>query len=341
MSSRSKRGNTRIKSGRGNTRNISAPDAGFTVIEMLIAFTILAIVSGSLFQMFFVSAHNNAKAVELDMANGLAITAAEIFKSGKGLDGAEMFAVPQGAVTGRTWRSAGGDRYIKYYDAGWREIEMALPAVGFEAETPESSRFVLEAEVGESPVMGSELNYIAASLSLSLNTEQEYRLVINERTDEIEAVFNGIPHKMDKPRVGSVISVNFEFTREGALPKHIAVVNRTGFTVNVNVFGVPGESVTSADVTSPDEASADGASAYDTSTYAASAYDTSDGAPDIESRGGYIEVSPVTGPIAVMYLDEYAHTADSVMRTIKITVRGAPPSGSEMVNIEASVYIPG
>lgn len=326
MSSRSKRGNTRIKSGRGNTRNISAPDAGFTVIEMLIAFTILAIVSGSLFQMFFVSAHNNAKAVELDMANGLAITAAEIFKSGKGLDGAEMFAVPQGAVTGRTWRSAGGDRYIKYYDAGWREIEMALPAVGFEAETPESSRFVLEAEVGESPVMGSELNYIAASLSLSLNTEQEYRLVINERTDEIEAVFNGIPHKMDKPRVGSVISVNFEFTREGALPKHIAVVNRTGFTVNVNVFGVPGESETSADVTS---------------TYAASAYDTSDGAPDIESRGGYIEVSPVTGPIAVMYLDEYAHTADSVMRTIKITVRGAPPSGSEMVNIEASVYIPG
>jgi hypothetical protein len=293
---------------------------------MLIAFTILAIVSGSLFQMFFVSAHNNAKAVELDMANGLAITAAEIFKSGKGLDGAEMFAVPQGAVNGRTWRSAGGDRYIKYYDAGWREIEMALPAAGFEAETPESSRFVLEAEVGESPVMGSELNYVAASLSLSLNTEQEYRLVINERTDEMEAVFNGIPHKMDKPRVGNVISVNFEFTREGALPKHIAVVNRTGFTVNVNVFGVPGESVTSADVTSADEASAD---------------DASGGAPDIESRGGYIEVSPVTGSIAVMYLDEYAHTADSVMRTVKITVREAPPSGSEMVNIEASVYIPG
>jgi len=44
-----------------HTRAAKCGDGGFTIIELLIAFVILAIVSGSLFQIFYVSSQNNAK----------------------------------------------------------------------------------------------------------------------------------------------------------------------------------------------------------------------------------------------------------------------------------------
>jgi hypothetical protein len=290
---------------------------------MLIAFTILAIVSGSLFQMFFVSAHNNAIAVEMDTANGLAITAAELFKAGKGLDGAAMFEILPEAVTSRTWRSVNGERYVKYYDGGWREVEMAMPAAGFDAEVPAGSRYVLEAELAEKPGTVTELNYVAASLSLSLDAEREYRLVINEGADGVEAVFNGMPKTIDALNIGSVFSVNFEFSEEGALPKHIAVVNRTGRTVNVNVFGVPG---------------GDGSGGGEERAVSSGA-----GGPDAggADRSRYIEVSPVTGSVSVMYLGDEAHSADNILRTLTVKVSDLAPGGSEIARVEASVYIPG
>jgi prepilin-type N-terminal cleavage/methylation domain-containing protein len=307
-----------------------AQDSGFTVIEMLIAFTILAIVSGSLFQIFYISAQNNAKAAELDAANSLAITAAELLKTGKNPDESDMFATSSGAVAGGAWRSPDGDRYIKFYDGGWREIELAPVAAGMDLETPAGSHYMMEAELSDSPGMGPELNYVAAALSLSLGSEQDYRLVINERAGEIDAVFNGIPCDIDENKIGGIISVNVEFSQEGAIPKRVEVVNRTGLTVNINVFGVPVVS-----------ASATAAGSPPTADPGEAAPGAGSPLPDIESRGGYLEVSPVMGSVSVMYLDDEAHSADSVMRTIVVTVREARSGGSEMAKIEACVYIPG
>ena len=290
--------------------NIS--ESGFTVIEMLIAFTILAIVSGSLFQMFFVSAGNNVRAVNMDMANSLAISTAEIFKGNENLGTTGMFSIQDDAVTGFTWRSENGDRFVKYYDDRWNELELSIPAGGVEAEAPENSVFMLEAELGDSPGASPELNYVAASLSLNLNVEHDYRLVINENAGEIEAIFNGIPQVVDKSRIGRILSVNIEYTTDGAQPKHIAVVNRTGITVNVNVFGVP--------ETGASDAGTDGGTL---------------------ARGKYIDVTPVTGSISVMYLDEYAKSGDSLMRKLKVTVREYVRGWVDLADIEASRYVPG
>jgi len=294
-------------------------EAGFTVIEMLISFTILAIVSGSLFQMFFVATKNNERAVVMDTANGLAITAVELFKADAGLDGADMFFIPPGAVIGNTWRSVSGDRYVKYYDSGWRELEILLPAQGIEAEPPPGAYYLLEAEMGDRPGGYSELNYVASSLSLALDAEQEYRLVINENAGEIEAIFNGIPQAVDKSRIGRIISVNVEFTEKGALPKHIAILNRTSLTVNVNIFGIPGIDGLETGFAAGG-GTAGGAGAGDENAVGGLSGEASGNGRAEAARSRYIEASPVTGPISVMYLSEQAKSADSVMRAIRVSV---------------------
>jgi len=309
---------------------VNNAESGFTVIEMLIAFTILAVVSGSLFQMFFVSARNNAKAVDMDSANGLAISAVELFKSEAGLDGAPMFMTDHDAISGYTWRCVAGDRYIKYYNNIWQELEIDLSNGGMDAEAPMGARFLLEAELSDSPGESSELNYVAASLSLTLDAAQDFRLVLNENAGEIEAVFNGIPQTIDKSRIGRILSVNVEFNRIGALPKHIDVVNRTSLTANINVFGVPG-----ADAPVGVNAAGNfGAGGLD------SGGDIPADAGD-DSRNRYVEVTAASGPVSVMYLGEQARSADNRMRSIVVSVRGLPPDAVELARVSANRYTPG
>jgi len=308
----------------------NSADSGFTVIEMLIAFTILAVVSGSLFQMFFISARNNAKAVDMDSANGLAISAVELFKAEAGLDGAPMFMTVHNAIKGYTWRCATGDRYVKFYDGLWRELEIDLSYGGPEAEAPAGARFLLEAELSDSPGESPELNYVAASLSISLDDTQDYRLVLNENAGVIEAIFNGIPQTIDESRIGRVLSVNVEFNRVGALPKHIDVVNRTSLTANINVFGVPGaDTPTGAPAAGSPGAGGDNGGAE-------AAADTGD-----DARNRYIGVTAASGSISVMYLGEQARSADNRMRAIVVSVRGLPPDAVELARVSANKYVPG
>ena len=53
---------------------------GFTLIEVAVAFAVLALVSGTLLQMFIVSAKVNHQAYEIDKANALAVKIQEVFK---------------------------------------------------------------------------------------------------------------------------------------------------------------------------------------------------------------------------------------------------------------------
>ena len=306
----------------GGERAKYSGDAGFTVIELLIAFTILAIISGSLFQMFFVTARYNARAEDLDIANSLAITAAELFKTSSGLDGTAMFRTQPGAISGYTWRNAGGDRFVKYYDGSWNEMEISLPAAGLEADKPKDARYLLEAGLRESRAAGPDLSYVFASFSLDLDHAQDYRLVINENAEEIEVVFNGVPQTVGKSVAGRVISVNIEFSSDGVLPKHIAVVNRTGYMANVNIFGLPGAII-------PDPRNAGAGSSVSASVSANA------------DASGYIEVSPVSGSISVMYLDDLARVADNLTRFITVTVRELSPGEILLASAEASRYVPG
>ena len=285
-------------------------DAGFTVIELLIAFTILAVISGSLFQMFFVTARYNTRAADLDIANSLAITAAELFKANDDLGGTPMFLTQPGAISGYTWRSAGGDRYVKFYDESWNEMEIALPEGGAEADYPADARYALEAGLSERRVAGPGLSYVSAVFTLDLNQTQDYRLVVNESAGEIEVILNGVPQITGKSVAGRVISVNIEFSSGGLLPKNIAVVNLTDYMVNVNVFGLP-----NAIIPAPGSADAD--------------------------VSEYIRVSPVAGSISVMYLDDQARAAENSTRYITVTVQKLPPGEDLLARAEASRYMPG
>ena len=252
--------------------------------------------------MFYVSARNNAKAADFDAANSLAITAAELFKTDPKLEGEGMFSSEPGALLGKTWRSPDGARLVKYYDAGWRELDFLLPAPGFDPEAPTDAQYILDAAFGDRVDGESDPNYVHSSLTLKLDSTQEYRLVINDNSSEMVAVFNGMNYSLDKSVVGSVISLNVEYSPEGVLPKHITVYNRTSMTVNLNVFGAP---------------------------------DAGD-----ENRNGYIDISPVTGAVSVMYLDEQVKTALSETRVFTVCVRGLSDGGAELTRIEASKYIP-
>ncbi|MCL2059575.1 MAG: prepilin-type N-terminal cleavage/methylation domain-containing protein [Oscillospiraceae bacterium] len=327
-----------ICGGSGEIDTDADSDAGFTIIELMVAFTILAIISGSLFQMFFVSSRNNARAVDMDMANSLAITAVELFKADPEL---------------------GGDRFVKYYDSRWRELELEfeLAAPGAETRAPEGAGFILEAVMSESRDIGPELNYVSASVSLSLDSTQNYRLVVNENAGDVEVVFNGVPRRIEKSRIGRIISINIEYSGEGVLPKHVAVVNRTGYMVNINVFGIPGSGYNVASDAAAavsgsvagsggsvvgGRAADGGGSAVGSGALESSV--TVEGGGVAESSGsaaGFIEVSPVSGSISIMYLNDHAHAADSLMRTIEVSVRETQPGGAELAHVEAKKYIPG
>ena len=318
-------------------------DAGFTVIELLIAFTILAVVSGSLFQMLFVTSRNNARAVELDISNNIAITVAELFKAHDSLDETDMFLTQDGAIAGAVWRSDGGERYVKYYDGNWNELEISLPVGGIEAIAPKDACYMLEAVLDERRAAGPDQYHISASLSLNLDSSQNHRLVINETSGGIEALFNGIPRTIDNPADGRVISVNVGFSLDGALPKYLTVANRTGYTANINVFGVPNAGASGV----PDaSAFASGAPSANSTIGAFAESETDANADSATGDEGapynrYIVVTPVSGSIGVMYFDDQARAADNINRFISVTVRELLSDGLVLAKVEASKYIPG
>jgi type II secretory pathway pseudopilin PulG len=321
-------------------------EAGFTVIELLIAFTILAIVSGSLFQMLYVSAWNNSKAEAKDIANGLAITAAENFKTYYGAS--EINAgIGTSIDTG-----AGVGGYIKYYDRQWNEIYFYPLTYGTEDDisinvatsiavhgggdilqngmmegghigvfssmaaesyrmAPNDAVYALEVICCEEGDDIRELENIAAPLSLALDSSMEYRLVVNETGGEIEALFNGVPYSAGKSINRRIVSIDMDFVREGTLPKHIVVLNRTALTVNINIFGIPGADFTAM------------------------------GGAEDSVPGDYVEVSPIMGSIGVMYMSGAEKIQKSATRIADITVRELSNGGAEITRVTARKYIPG
>ena len=188
-------------------RNIRGNIAGFTIIELLIAFTILAAVAGSLFQVFYVSERNNRRAEETDVANNIATTAVELFKADPDISGG----------------------YVKYFDPGWNEIsELSVPC--YILETTLTAELVQEPD-GEA--------YRDAAAEAALDSQESYRLVITDASGDLEVHLNGVPLEVKSEGVGTTLPVKVYFNRVGVLPKRITVINKTEIPAVLNVFNIP------------------------------------------------------------------------------------------------------
>ncbi len=103
---------------------------GFTLIEVIVAIAILALLSGGLLEAFVLSTKMNSKADNIDKANLLATQVAEDFKSGAQAD---LFYKGEAVSVFTDTESvlAGSERqYTKWYNASWNE-ETSRPTSGF------------------------------------------------------------------------------------------------------------------------------------------------------------------------------------------------------------------
>lgn len=78
---------------------------GFTLVEVVVAFAVLAIISGTLLQIFVTATMVNQNAYEIDKANALAIEAIEKFKAAPGAAGLQTI----------------------YYNQQWQVLDPLLP----------------------------------------------------------------------------------------------------------------------------------------------------------------------------------------------------------------------
>jgi len=106
---------------------------GFTLVEVVVSFAVLAIISGTLLQIFVTSGIVNQKTYELDKANALATQLLERFKA-KPTD-AEIITYPELAGVVPTNDSA-GTHYLQYLDRTWQRTLYANREYVLEILTP-------------------------------------------------------------------------------------------------------------------------------------------------------------------------------------------------------------
>ena len=289
---------------RNQIRTDTDGEAGFSVIELLIAFTVLAIVAGSLFQMFFIAARNNAKALEYDQANNLVITAAELFKADPTFSAGLLSMADPGEIAGKTWVSADGVRRVKYYDKDWTEQELTIAVSGEEPIPPIQAEYKLSVSVRrEESTPVSEENYLSAALDLELSVDENSRIVIHELAGNIEVLFNGKPQHIQSQNITKAVPINLVFVQEGIIPKKVVVLNKTSLPVNLQVFNLPNQ---------VDPARAD-----------------------------YIEVIPAEGDLGVLYLEEGLESTKNSLYYFQADVTKLSEEQMELAKVEARKYVAG
>jgi prepilin-type N-terminal cleavage/methylation domain-containing protein len=89
---------------------------GFTLVEVLTSFAVLAIISVALLQMFVVSTKTNSIAYNRDKANALCTDMAESFKQNP-----DYVNLPAYHFTSTVNTTTGGILYTKYYSKAWAD----------------------------------------------------------------------------------------------------------------------------------------------------------------------------------------------------------------------------
>ena len=197
---------------------------GFTIIELLIAFVILATVAGSLFQVFFVSETNNSRAEEVDIANTMVTSAIELFKSSP--DTTRGFTV--------------------YYDSEWDEVlrtasenEDILSEDNYVARPPDT-QYIFTTRVSKEALIAPDAEQGGnAAVELSLNSKSGYKLVISDVAGDLDIRLNGVVYESGNGYSDSTIPIRVNFDPAGVMPKKISVFNQTDTPVVLNVYNIP------------------------------------------------------------------------------------------------------
>lgn len=142
-------------------------DKGFTLVEVIAAMAVVAIVSTSLFQMFVTSSYVNKEAQIMDVANIIAVGQAEEFKS-------------------NPLRLVGLSPELSYYDG--KGNGLSVPALG---GVPSGSAFVVESQLQVIDSLANNAAYypdFAGILDLSFFTDCDVEIT---NTYEIKAKPHG------------------------------------------------------------------------------------------------------------------------------------------------------
>jgi prepilin-type N-terminal cleavage/methylation domain-containing protein len=206
---------------------------GFTLIEIVAALAIIAVVSGGLLQMFVLSSKMNSKADDIDKANALATRVAEDFKTGSKAN--EFFNRKSVSVfaSNEAANINGGTEYTKYYDNKWNEMNV-IPSSGFKmkatieldqkskstnAFTPQLvDTLVINSGASDSDKDGLPDNALTAS-------------IINNKL-----TINSYSYDLDITRIKRIgIRVNYPTGETSSFG--IRVTNETGKPVDLYVYG--------------------------------------------------------------------------------------------------------
>ncbi|MEI7884575.1 MAG: prepilin-type N-terminal cleavage/methylation domain-containing protein [Clostridia bacterium] len=188
---------------------------GFTLIEVAIAFAVLALVSGTLLQMFIVSAKVNHQAYEIDKANALAVKIQEVFKENPGQ--VDVIAELVGATKSTNATTTAISAYL---DKNWQATATTATAfyqVDLVVATTGTS--VLE-NSGYFPANGEIWNLTADTvynLQIVQNTSNSGLLVVQ--------LPNGLPAQQINIAVGTPIIIGNNGT---------PIVNHTDITISNN-----------------------------------------------------------------------------------------------------------
>ncbi len=195
---------------------------GFTLVEIIVALAILALLSGTLLQVFVLSTDMNSRADDMDRANVLATSIAENFKSGANAidffngQSVSVFSAAEFTNTGSL------RQYTKRYPDDWDVTDVTSPRA-----------FTLTAQVerisntaGGNPVFSPSID-ISAPID-TINPEKN-SFLLGPAQAGLSGSDGRIGVRIDYPGTGHY---NISFT------------NNTGVPVDLYVFGADYNSVT-------------------------------------------------------------------------------------------------
>ncbi|MDP4093534.1 MAG: prepilin-type N-terminal cleavage/methylation domain-containing protein [Bacillota bacterium] len=221
---------------------------GFTLIEVITAIAIVAIVSGSLLEMFVLPAKMNSKADAADKANTMAVKTAEYFKADpidffNGTPTVTMFAnntIIQQQKDGNG--QLAGTGYTKYYDSRWNELGSSNGA-----------SYMLTANVSDRAGSSSQNTYLAnsnAEFSPQANIDNQYTLSVANGGQitltgsggySVQNIYSG------NNTIGSRLGVIFNYPSGDTKNYVIHVDNQSGLPVDLYVYNAPVRSFVSID----------------------------------------------------------------------------------------------
>lgn len=196
---------------------------GFTLVEIIVALAILALLSGTLLQVFVLSSDMNSRADDMDRANVLATSIAEDFKSGAN---AIAFFNGQNISAFKTeeFSNTGGSlQYTQNYNNNWGRIP--------KTDITTQRAFSLTAKVEQISTASAGNTVFSPSIDMSAS--------INTSNPENSIVLG--PSQAGNRGSDGRLGVRINYPGSGQY--NISLTNNTGVPVDLYVFGTDSNSV--------------------------------------------------------------------------------------------------